>query len=108
METGHIIEKQYVYQKKNGKQCIIKRKYTTTQNRALKNRELDEYFTSNKEELKSRRKLKDILDEYNNNHARVSYAKFYLKFKNEFGYRKNHRRSTETENNDTATDTEHN
>ena len=90
MEQFQTIEKQYVYEK-NGKRITIKRKYVNKQNRTLKNNELDEFFKNNAEDLKSRIPLQTILDAYNNNHAPVSYAKFYSKFKTVFGYRKNHR-----------------
>ena len=89
-EQFQTIEKQYVYEK-NGKRITIKRKYVNKQNRTLKNNELDEFFKNNAEDLKSRKTLKTILDPYNNNHAPVSYAKFYSKFKTVFGYRKNHK-----------------
>lgn len=91
MEQFQTIEKEYVYEK-NGRKITIKRKYVNKQNRSFKNNELDEFFKNNTEELKSRsRTLQTILDAYNNNHAPVSYAKFYSKFKTVFGYRKNHR-----------------
>ena len=97
MEQFQTIEKQYVYEK-NGRRITIKRKYVNKQNRSFKNNELDEFFKNNTEELKSRsRTLQTILDAYNNNHAPVSYAKFYSKFKTVFGYRKN-RRNQQTQN----------
>ena len=90
-----IIEKQYKYSK-NGKDIIIKRKYTIKTARIIQNNELDQYFKDNQEELRSKKKLKDIVEEYNKNHSKVSYAKFYLKYKNVFGYRKNRKTTDET------------
>lgn len=83
-----IVEKQYKYSK-NGKEIVVKRKYTIKTARLIQNDELDQYFRDNEDELRSKKKLKDIVEEYNKNHSKVSYAKFYVKYKNVFGYRKN-------------------
>ena len=89
MNNEKYVERQYTYKTKNGKDYIVKRKYFVKADRAVKNNELDEYFKYHIDELKSKKKLKDIVDEYNSNHSKVSYAKFYLKYKAVFGYRKN-------------------
>ena len=64
METG-IITKEYIYNK-NGKNVIVRRKYTVKGDRKTKHTELDDYFKYNIDELKSKKKLKDIVEDYNN------------------------------------------
>ena len=97
------VERQYTYKTKNGKDYIVKRKYFVKADRAVKNNELDEYFKYHIDELKSKKKLKDIVDEYNSNHSKVSYAKFYLKYKNVFGYRKNRKENVNETTNEEET-----
>lgn len=86
-----IVTREYKYNR-NGKTFVVKRKYTVTGDRKNKNLELDNYFKVNKDLLTSKKKLKDIVEEYNNNHSsHVSYSMFYNKYKNMFGFRKNHK-----------------
>ena len=105
MEARRSVEKCYTCNK-NGKEYTIKRRYTVRADRIVKNDELDEYFKNNADTLKSNKKLKDIVDEYNNNHSKVSYAKFYLKYKSIFGYRKNRKQQEDKqqEHNEISTD----
>ena len=95
----NTVERKYSYKTKNGKDYIVKRKYTVKADRIVKNNELDEYFKYHIDELTSKKKLKDIVDEYNSNHSKVSYAKFYLKYKAVFGYRKNRKENTNEDSN---------
>lgn len=86
-----IVTREYKYNK-NGKTVVVKRKYTVTGDRIIKNSELDNYFKDNVEVLTSKKKLKDIVEEYNKTHSpHVSYSMFYRKYKNVFGFRKNHK-----------------
>ena len=98
--NGNTVERKYTYKTKNGKDYIVKRKYTVKADRIVKNNELDEYFKYHIDELTSKKKLKDIVDEYNSNHSKVSYAKFYLKYKTVFGYRKNRKENINNEEED--------
>ena len=85
------VTREYKYIK-NGKTVVVKRKYTIKGDRIIKNSELDNYFKDNVEVLTSKKKLKDIVEEYNNTHSsHVSYSMFYQKYKNVFGFRKNHK-----------------
>ena len=95
METG-TVTKEYKYVK-NGKSFVVKRKYAVKGDRVIKNNELDNYFKDNVDKLSSKKmKLKDIVEDYNNNHdSKVSYSMFYQKYKNVFGFRKNHKNKTE-------------
>ena len=97
METNKIVERHYTYKSKTGKPYTVKRRYFVKHDRQIKNDELDEYFKYHLDELQSKKKLKDIVDEYNSNHLKISYAKFYLKYKEIFGYRKNHKEIQEEE-----------
>ena len=98
METNKIVERQYTYIEK-GKPHTVKRRYFVKHDREIKNNELDEYFKYHLDELQNKNnKLKDIVDEYNKNHLKISYAKFYMKYKEIFGYRKNHKHVEEDDN----------
>ena len=98
METNKIVERHYTYKSKAGKPYTVKRRYFVKHDRQIKNNELDEYFKYHLDELQNKKnKLKDIVDEYNSNHLKISYAKFYLKYKEIFGYRKNHKEIQEEE-----------
>ena len=100
METNKIVERQYTYIEK-GKPHTVKRRYFVKHDREIKNSELDEYFKYHLDELQNKKnKLKDIVDEYNKNHLKISYAKFYMKYKEIFGYRKNHKHVEEDDNED--------
>lgn len=89
------IKREYKYNK-NGKTVTIKREYTVKGDRKIKSSELDKYFKDNIEILTGNKKLKDIVEEYNNNHSsHVSYSMFYQKYKNVFGFRKNHKNKPE-------------
>lgn len=65
-----IIYKEYHYVK-NGKDIIIKRKWTKTN----KQQEFKEYFDKNKDIIKNM-KMKDILTDYNKTHTKVSQGTF--------------------------------
>ena len=71
MNNEKYVERHYTYKTKNGKDYIVKRKYYVKADRAVKNNELDEYFKYHIDELTSKKKLKDIVDEYNSNHSKV-------------------------------------
>lgn len=89
------VTKEYKYNK-NGKTVVVKRKYTVKGDRIIKNSELDNYFKDNVDVLTGKKKLKDIVEEYNNTHSsHVSYSMFYQKYKNVFGFRKNHKDKAE-------------
>lgn len=104
METNKIVERQYTYIEK-GKPHTVKRRYFVKHDRDIKNSELDEYFKYHLDELQNKKnKLKDIVDEYNKNHLKISYAKFYMKYKEIFGYRKNHKHVEEDDNIDIKID----
>ena len=104
--NGNTVERKYTYKTKNGKDYIVKRKYTVKADRIVKNNELDEYFKYHIDELTSKKMLKDIVDEYNSNHSKVSYAKFYLKYKAVFGYRKNRKENINNEEEETKNESE--
>ena len=106
METNKIVERQYTYIEK-GKPHTVKRRYFVKHDREIKNSELDEYFKYHLDELQNKKnKLKDIVDEYNKNHLKISYAKFYMKYKEIFGYRKNHKHVEDNDNNNEYNDTD--
>lgn len=73
-----IIYKEYHYVK-NGKDIIIKRKWT----KSKKQQEFNEYFDNNKDIIKNM-KIKDILEDYNKTHNKVSHgtlSKYYAIYK---------------------------
>ena len=87
------VVKEYTYNK-NGKPVTIKRKYTIKGDRITKQNELDEYFKNHAEEIRNGKKLTDVVTDYNNTHElQVSYSMFYQKYKNCFGFRKNHNKA---------------
>lgn len=90
----NIVEKTYTYTY-NGKPRVVKRKYAVDVDRINKNNELDEYFKYNLDEIKSSKRLKDVFDDYLSNHSKISFGKFYLKYRAVFG-----RRRTKEPNND--------
>ena len=75
--------KEYHYVK-NGKDIIIKRKWTKSKNRETKKQqEFKEYFDNNKDKIKNM-KIKDILEDYNKTHKKVSHgtlSKYYAIYK---------------------------
>ena len=104
---AETVTREYTYIK-NGKTIVVKRKYAVKGDRVIKNSELDNYFKDNVDELTSRKKkLKDIVEEYNNSHsAHVSYSKFYQKYKDVFGFRKNHKDKSSDSDTTTSSDSE--
>ena len=94
------IQKEYNYLK-DGKKVCIRRKYKINGVRSAKKNELDEYFKNNTETIKNSKILKDVLDDYNNEHDhKISYSMFYQKYKTIFGLRNTHNnnQSKEEEN----------
>lgn len=84
------IQKEYNYLK-DGKKVCIRRKYKINGVRSAKRNELDEYFKNNTETIKNSKILKDLLDEYNDEHEhKISYSMFYQKYKTIFGLRNAH------------------
>ena len=82
--------KEYEYVK-NGKTIRIKRKYEVKGTRAIKQKELNEYFKNNADEIRSGKKLKEVLADYNNTHEnKISYSMLYTKYKSLFGSLKKH------------------
>lgn len=77
--------KEYHYIR-NGKDIIIKRKWTKSKNgKSKKQQELKEYFDNNKDRIKDM-KIKDILEDYNKTHNKVNHAtlsKYYAIYKAE-------------------------
>lgn len=78
-----ITYKEYHYVR-NGRDIIIKRKWSKSNNRETKKQqEFKEYFDKNKDIIKNM-KIKDILEDYNKTHNKVSHgtlSKYYAIYK---------------------------
>ena len=82
------VVKEYNYEK-DGKTVCIKRSYTVKGTKGKKINELDEYFTKNADSIKASKKLKDVLETYNNEHEnKISFSMLYQKYKTMFGNRR--------------------
>ncbi len=82
--------KEYKYVK-NGKVIRIKRKYEVKGVRSIKQSELEEYFKNNADDIRTNKKLVEVLADYNNTHEnKISYSMLYTKYKSLFGCLKKH------------------
>ena len=91
------VYKEYEYVK-DGKTVLIKRKYNIKGINSIKQNELNEYFKNNADDIRSNKKIREVLNDYNNTHKnKISYSMLYNKYKSLFGMRKNNIQSKEND-----------
>ena len=82
------VYKEYEYIK-DGKTIRIKRSYKIKGTRAKKQSELDEYFKNNAEDIRTSKKLTEVLVDYNQTHKhKICYSTLLNKYHSLFGMRR--------------------
>ena len=81
--------KTYTYIGKNGKTKHIHREWKVSTVKQQRNKELNDYFDTNKERIKGMKSIKQVMRDYNDSHnTQVSYNIIYKKYNSIFNTRK--------------------
>ena len=83
-------EKVYQYHKDNGKTITIKRTWTNSNAKIMKQESLKNYFDENANEIKNMKNIKAIYDDYisKNENNKISYSMLYHYYQSQYNTRK--------------------
>ena len=83
-------EKVYQYHKDNGKMITIKRTWTNSNAKIMKQESLKNYFNENADEIANMKSIKAIYDDYisKNQNNKISYSMLYHYYQSQYNTRK--------------------